>query len=391
MYFPAGLQEDGTEIKHPNTQHPIYAACSIERVSSDVLLPLMLHKKYGSLVGQTTPLGVPFVKDLLPELDQLYMQDVAERKAKDVLASSECSGDNSMIVDEAPISEEEAESLKKAYAVNMTEVYKQMAEEHINKNVIFLTWSQDLLKSLEEQPMIKSGAARLWWFNGGTDSTKDPYNKASPYRMKSLPDEDHSTRTIDLTSQILTEADTAIIVSGRNHLFMRDCRKVVAALRPRVSCKSLEIQPDEAQVLPHLRVDANNTGTIDLADPYLELVKHSKVWISRKGVARRFVPGNTALRVMAGVPILTKENMTTVSFTVREAVFKHVAGSDKWAPGNKHRMVKDTAEQEEEEKYEKEEEEEEEQVDQGPGEIIDTLQQVVLFFLGHHPRVRGLT
>ena len=353
----------------------------------------MLNKKFGSLVGHTTPLGVPFIKDILPELDQLYRQDVAESKAKDGLDSRECSGDTSVIVEDAPISEEEAGSLKKVYEVKMTEVYKQMAEEHINKNLIFLTWSQDLLKSLEEQPMIKSGAARLWWFNGGTDSTKDPYNKASPYRMKSLPDEDHSTRMIDLTSKFLTEADTGIIVSGRNHLFMRDCRKAVNALRPRVSCKSLEIQPDEAQVLPHLRVDANNTGTIDLADPYLQFVKHSKVWKSRKGVARRFVPGNTALRVMAGVPILTKENMTTVSFTVREAVFKHVAGSDKWAPGNKHRLVKDTAEQEEEEKDEKEEEEEEEeeQVDQGPGDIIDTLQQVVLFFMEHHPRVHGLT
>lgn len=330
---PAGLDLDGNSIKIPNTEWPIFAAASAEKLSQDILLPLMLFKKHGSCIGNQTPLGIPFIKDMLPELDALYQQDLMEQKAQENLSRGDAEGsrDTDMAIDETtPITEEEATVLKKDHDEAKECVYLDMAETFMGQNIVLSTWSDNVEQVLSGQPMISSQAARLWWFNAGTDTTKDPAKKMNVFRMKSLPDEAHVDLAVDMTARYLTEADTSVFVSGRNQLFHRDVRKQIKALRPKVSAKELEISPDESQMLPVLRVETNNSGSIDVTDPYWCFVKNGRVWKSRKSAQRRFVPGHTAFRTMSGVPIITRENMIQVPYQDRETMFKNVQGSDKW-------------------------------------------------------------
>ena len=393
LEFPAGMDFDGNAITTPNNQWPVFSAASVEKLVSEILLPLMLFKKHGSMIGYQTPLGVPFVRDLLPEVDTLYQGDLADQAAKDALSSVVApeSGEVSMTDESTPVSEEEATKLKKEHEVAKERVYGEMADLFVSQNIVLTTWDADIGKELEAQPMITSQAARLWWFNAGTDTTKDPAKKQSIYRMKSLPDETHLTTMVDLSSKFLTEADTAVVVSGRNQLFMRDARKQIKALKPKVSVKDMEICPDEAMVMPFLRVECNKSGSVDLSDPYLAFTKNSRVWKSRKGAARRFVPGHTAFRTMGGVPVIPKDNMTMVPYSDRENVFKHVSGSDKWAPGKAGAKAgapssagaSSTAVA----TVDSSSESEAEGVPDSVPQVVDTSSSVVLFYMELHSRV----
>ena len=102
---------------------------------------------------------------------------------------------------------------------------------------------------------------------------------------------------------------------------------------------------------------------------------------SKKGVPRRFVPGNTAFRTMAGIPLLPKEQFAKVPQSDREAVFKHVRGSDKWAPGNKKNAADDN----------QSETDDDEAADDQSMEPLDTSAQTALFLMELHPRVLGQT
>ena len=74
----------------------------------------------------------------------------------------------------------------------------------------------------------------------------------------------------------------------------------------KVGIKDLAMEPDEAQIANLFRLEGNSMGTLDMRDPYLQIMKSQKILFAKKAVARRFVPGNTAFKVMSHVPILSQ-------------------------------------------------------------------------------------
>ena len=91
-------------------------------------------------------------------------------------------------------------------------------------------------------------------------------------------------------------------------------------LKPRVGFRELEMEPSEAEYMSCCRVESNASGSLDICDQYVQVVHTSKVWASRKSVARRFVPGNTASKRMAGLPMLQVAQMATATVSEREAL-----------------------------------------------------------------------
>jgi len=70
LAYPTGMDMQGNEIKNVKVQYPIYGESSIDKLTSEVLLPLMLFKKHQSLVGHSTPLAIGWIQDMLPELER---------------------------------------------------------------------------------------------------------------------------------------------------------------------------------------------------------------------------------------------------------------------------------------------------------------------------------
>ncbi|CAK0892141.1 unnamed protein product [Prorocentrum cordatum] len=333
--YPSGLDFDGKELLNVSHTYPILGEGTAEKLNSEILFPTMLNKKFQAFLGLPTALAVPFINDMLPELDQLYQVDVAERRAKeravqgereefDVAMSCETSG---------LITGDEAKSLRNVFEDKKKNELLKMADEFLKANVVFTKWSSTLWADIEKQPTIAAGVSRLWFFSAGTDSTKDPNNKASAWRMKATPDEDHINQMVNIVASFINESDSAVIVSGRNKLFHRDAKKMVMQCKPKLAVKELEMLPDEGEVSQHLRVESSVVGTVDLTDQYLHIMKTKRAMDTKKGAPRRLVPGNTAFRTMAGIPVVSKDSMVKVSYSDREAVFKHACGSEKWTPG----------------------------------------------------------
>ncbi len=120
-----------------------------------------------------------------------------------------------------------------------------------------------------------------------------------------------------------------------------------------------------------------------MRDNYWEVVKTAKIFESKKAVARRFVPGNTAFKVMSHLPVLTKEAMTKINFTDRELVFKGVVGSDKWTRVGIKGASSAAG------PADSEEDEEDEEVDDKTAVVpIDSSSELVFFHMELHPRVQ---
>eukprot|EP00959_Pyramimonas_sp_CCMP1952_P188385 3939676-Pyramimonas_sp.AAC.1 len=81
------------------------------------------------------------------------------------------------------------------------------------------------------------------------------------------------------------------------------------ACKPKLAIKVLEMLPDETEVSQHLRVEPSIVGTVNLTDQYLHIMKSKRGMDAKKGVPRRFAPGHTAFRTMAGIPVAPKDNM----------------------------------------------------------------------------------
>jgi hypothetical protein len=104
------MDMQGNEIKDVKVQYPTYGESSIDKLTSEVLLPLMPFERHQSLVGHSTPHAIAWINDMLPELDQLYEQDVAEHRQKEAIANG--TGDvnallesSSAAVDDAPVTQ----------------------------------------------------------------------------------------------------------------------------------------------------------------------------------------------------------------------------------------------------------------------------------------------
>lgn len=387
--FPVGRKMDGTEIPPDSkADAPIFAAESLDKLVSDILLPVMLGKKTAALVGYNTPLAVPFIKDLLPELEHLYKMEMAAINAKQAAGKTNDDVDGAMcsgVAEEEFVSEQEGQELKAAFDKAIGTAYGEMAAEYVARTVMLVTWRQSVLSTISEQPMMKDGTARLWSFNAGLDATKNPNKSISTWRMKAAIDEDHWACAFDTIVKSLGQADTAIVLSGRNSLFLKEVKKNFGDVKPKVGVKELEIEPDEGQVAKLLRLESNSYGSVDLSEKYLQVVKDPKAWRSRRSEERRFVGGNTAFRKMSNTPVLLKQSMTTVTFAEREKVFKGVMGSERFSRSTPSKSSTGQGLADDQETDEDAEQEATETAD-----VVKSSDEVVFFWMELHPRVRDV-
>jgi hypothetical protein len=378
---PVGHLLDGTDVTEQKPV-PIFASELLEKLTTEILMPVLTFKKHQSLLAQVTPLAMPFVKDMLPELDSMYAMERAS-----AMAAARASSDMGAVMDATEVAEElavtrdEADALQAQWEQSKEEVRSKCAEAHVAANVVFCKWSSNILDFISALPMMQDNAACLWWFAGGTDCTKDPARRLSSWRMKAVVDEGHATMFVDVMSKVIRDSVTAIIVAGRNAGFFRDMKKMVQALKPKVGIREFVMEPDEATVCKLLRLESNAVGSVDLSDPYLQVIKSPKMWKLRKAADRKFVPGNTAFKAMSGIPILSKENMTLVPFMEREAMFKTIVPNDKWNTAKKDKGADAEGDDN------NDGDEDDDDVEGSAPTIADESTKVPLFYMELHPRV----
>ena len=399
--YPVGKSVDGKDVPaEAVVELPIFGAESLDRLVGEILGPTMLGKRLTSFVNQSDPLTVPFVRDALPTIEQTYRSELAAMSLK-VTESSSGSGTIAATVSVLrDISKTEGEALEQKYKAAVENAWEEMAADHVNKSVLILKWTPNLLKDVTAQPMVKDGAAKLWFFASGLDATKDPPKGYSMYRFKAGIDEEHLKAAIDIVSRTMTSADTFFIMSGRNTLVHKEAKKMLHALRPKVGFKDLTLEPDEAAIAKVLHLESNAYGSVDVTEPYFQVVKDTGVWKNRKCEDRRFVPGNTAFRRMTSVPIMAKADMITVTFVEREAAFRNVVASDKFSHscrgGSKGVIVQVTGVNlpvtKEKDEDGDEPIEDDDDVDMEPSaaaspDIVDPASKVIFFPMEYHQRV----
>ncbi len=331
--YPVGFKLDGEPITDDVPLFPIHAHESLDRLVQEILLPLLLYKKHSSLVGSglATPLSIGFIKEILPELEQACISENA------ISTPASASQNDETVELDKPVSQEEGEHLKQQFLSQQDALMDTMAEEFLSKNVVFLTWGVGdvkLLASINDQPMLADGASTLFLYNAATSITKDPPGYTSSYRMKSACDENQLNFAMEATSKLLTDAHAGVFISGRNALVYKEMRKLAGAMKPKLNVKELTYETDEDEFMAVVRAETTRVGTIDTKDPYLVLQKPSKVARTKKGVPRRFLPGNTAFKT-SKVPIVKRETLIPIDFAEREAIFRSVIPSDKFTPGVK--------------------------------------------------------
>ena len=394
--YPVGRSVDGKDLPaEAVVELPIFGAESLDKLVNEILGPTLLVKRLTSFVNQGDPLTVPFVRDALSVIEQIYRSELAAMSLTVTTASSG-SGDNVATVSEMMIiSKQEGDALEEKYKATVENEWEAMAAEHVNKTVLIMKWTPNLLKDLTVQPMVQDGAAKVWFFSSGLDATKDPPKSYSMYRFKAGIDEAHITAAIDIAARTMTAADTFFVMSGRNKLVHKEVKKILQELRPKFGIKDLILEPDEVAITKVLHLESNAYGSVDVTEPYFQVVKEANEWKQRKCEERRFVPGNTAFRRMTNVPILTKPEMTTVTVLEREAAFRNVVATDKFTHatrgGTKGVTVPVTKEKDEDADDPPEDDDDELDMMEisaaaGP-EIVDPASKVVFFLMEYHQRV----
>lgn len=110
--YPVGRMLDGTVVETTaKPSMPIFASETMDKLMSDVLWPLFSFKKHAALSGGGGALGLPFVKDLLPQLEQMYSSEVSAATMKVQPAPTPGSAAEDM----SPVTEEEAASLRRVF------------------------------------------------------------------------------------------------------------------------------------------------------------------------------------------------------------------------------------------------------------------------------------
>lgn len=110
--YPFGRALDGAPSDTVKPTMPIYASEVLDKLMSEILWPLFTSKKHGSLTGGGGALGIPFVKDLLPTLEQMYSSELAAAAMRARLDA----GESPQPVLTHVVTQQEADGLKKAYA-----------------------------------------------------------------------------------------------------------------------------------------------------------------------------------------------------------------------------------------------------------------------------------
>lgn len=128
-----------------------------------------------------------FIQEMLPEIEEVYRLEQS-RASGGVIKSQAHDPDTSAAgTDEAEIfvSEEEAMQLESDYKRMKDECIRDVAEDFLRKHlIVFRHDEKDVLMKIAAQPLMQDGASKLYTWNAGTESTKDPPSYLSPHRMK---------------------------------------------------------------------------------------------------------------------------------------------------------------------------------------------------------------
>ena len=233
--FPMCLDLNGKELTDKDIRPlPIFATESLDLLMNDVITPLYHNKKFGSLLGGGTPLSICFVKEALPNIEQMYNMEASAAAMKGQRGDPVF---ENMKVDisELPVLPGELSSLQKEFMDRKKAILYDSAEKYLNMNIMMCKWSDDVMAMVKAQPMVKDGAAKLLFFSAGLDATKDPPLRCkNVYRMRGRADETHLNTFVEGVCVLMSDADTAVCLSGRNQLFHRDAKKCFQALKPKV-------------------------------------------------------------------------------------------------------------------------------------------------------------
>lgn len=167
-HYPIGLGMDGQEITSEPPDFPMFASETLDRLLNTILVPIMTHKKHSSLTTTGGALSIPFIKECLPEIEQLYKVEVqakvsaaeADPQASSSGASAEAAGTATVIVTPG-----EGARLEREWEKQELDIIETMAEELLRKNVVILRHDErELLTKLTNQPCMSDGSMRMWVF-----------------------------------------------------------------------------------------------------------------------------------------------------------------------------------------------------------------------------------
>ena len=327
--FPKGLDITGLPVpEDEEIEYPIFAQESLEKLAHQLLIPLMTFKRHMALTGRCAPLALPFVKELLSELDARYQEDIAHHtkmgtggRADDTQAAAQADH-------EIELSDSEAKQLEQEEARTIEKEIDAIAMGILKKHVVLYHHQEKGLENkFSSQAMMKDGSMRLWVWSSGTQTGKDPRKHQSPYRMKGSADDEILTQCIDFWSKYAGEHDTGLWLSGKNQFILREISQALKQLRPRVCLQQRRLQHDEAQFAELMRMAAVRAQTLDPTETMIQSMKKAG---RQKACARRFVPGNSAFLNFTGLPVLKKEDMVSVPPQDRDAALRSVVASEKF-------------------------------------------------------------
>ena len=108
------LEADGVQVT-ATASYPLFAQESLDKLLNEILIPMYVYKKHSGLLGGGSPLGVPFVKNLLAELENTYAQEQARESMSAVSSSGGSGVPDSESTSLEPVTEEEAAALKRSF------------------------------------------------------------------------------------------------------------------------------------------------------------------------------------------------------------------------------------------------------------------------------------
>eukprot|EP00971_Amphidinium_carterae_P074929 1480656-Amphidinium_carterae.1 len=91
-------------------------------------------------------------------------------------------------------------------------------------------------------------------------------------------------------------------MSGRNTMFYNFLVKELRSFKPKLGMRELAMEPDFESFMQVMRCGANRLGTVETREPYVAIAKTQKIFGNMKTQQRRYTPGNTAFKVMYGLP-----------------------------------------------------------------------------------------
>jgi len=181
--YPVNLHADGTVVRVACDEFPVFAQSSLDKLLTDVLVPLFTFKKHSGLHTGVAALSIPFVKELLPELEQLYKSETATIALGESKPRGDVHEDAASILE--IISDEEGAKLLAAFQAGVGKLEEAVALEVYKKNIVaFHRGEAGLLDKIDKLPMMNDGSVKYYMWNAGVLAAKDPRRHQSPYKMK---------------------------------------------------------------------------------------------------------------------------------------------------------------------------------------------------------------